>query len=138
MSFQNKINTRIGFAGGYALLGVAMIVLSFCMPDDEAYLSSFGLALAVMGLARLKQYLPLLFDADRMRKREIAETDERNVMIVNRARSLTLTLFTVLCCLAVIVLSAVGLKTIAMALAAAVGVLTVIYLIVYRILSARY
>lgn len=138
MTFKKKIKLRVGLAVGYAVLGALMIVLSFFIADEDAYLSSFGLILAVMGLVRCKQYLPLLTDQERLRRREIAETDERSVMIVNRARSLTLTVFTTLCCLTVTALSVLGLREIALTLAAAVFVLTVIYLILYGILSKRY
>ena len=71
--------------------------------------SSFGLVLAVMGSARLRQRRRIMKNEVSLRARENRETDEKNVMLVNKPRSLAFPLYVLLSCAAAIVLSLFGL-----------------------------
>lgn len=60
--------------------------------------------LTVLGIARTVQYHRIWSSEDNIKKREIVETDERNVAIWTLARSMTFSIYLFLCGIAVIVL----------------------------------
>ncbi len=137
MKFKKKLKLRLGFAVGYIVLGAVLIVMSFVLPDGDQFLSSFGLILAVMGVARLLQYCRITKSDETIRKQEIAETDERNIAIANHAKSAAFRIFLMLCCVAVLVLEALGKNEPAAVLSMAVFGQVLIYLICYFVIGRR-
>ncbi len=138
MNFKKKLKTRLYIAISYIILGAGMIAAGFITKTDNQFVSSFGLALAVVGIVRLKQYFTITKNEERIRKQEIAESDERNIAIVHRARSITFSIYVLLACLTVIVLSFMQLHQPVMWISFSVFVLIAIYWITYFIVRKKY
>ena len=138
MRFAEKMKARRNIAVLYIALGIAMIVAAAAVKTENTFLSSFGLILAVMGVARLRQYRRIIQNEETLREQEIRETDERNVMLAHRARSLTFTLYIILSGVAVITLSLLGQREFARMISYSVCLLAALYWICWFILKKRY
>ncbi|MBE6686821.1 MAG: hypothetical protein E7591_06260 [Ruminococcaceae bacterium] len=137
MDFKKKLRTRLYLAISYIILGCIMIAASFIMKPDNEFISSFGIALAVVGLVRLRNYVIITRSEERIKKQEILETDERNIFIVNKARSVSFIVYTLLLCVAVIVLSFLNMHQIAMWISLSVFLLIAVYWISYFIIRKK-
>ena len=104
MNFKKKLTTRLVVGIVYIVLGVALIVTGLLTQSENAFWSSFGLALVVIGLVRIRNYRLITRNDERMWAQEIAETDERNVYIVHQARSAAFYIYVMIASVAVIVL----------------------------------
>ncbi len=103
MDFKKKLKTRLITGIAYVLFGALLAVMDFVgMAEGDEFLT-LGVAFAVMGIIRIVQYSNLLKNPDKLRSREITERDERNIVIVEKARSLTFTIYILLCGSAVLV-----------------------------------
>ena len=137
MNFRKKLKIRLWVAISYIILGAGMIAGGIITKSENSFVSSFGFALLVVGIVRIRNYLIITRSEERIRKQEIMESDERNISIANRAKSITFSVYTLLLCLAVIILSFLKLHEIAMWLSASVFVLLFIYWISYFIIRKR-
>ncbi len=133
MNFKKKLQTRLYVAIICIALGVVMIVIPFLMPLPDDFLSSFGVAMVVVGLARVRNYRRITKTEEAVRKQEITETDERNLEIINRARSAAFSIYLLLLAAGVIVLSLFGLHEVSKWISFAVFLLVLIYWICYLV-----
>lgn len=138
MEFRKKLKVRLYTAIVYIIIGAVFIGLSFTRLGANEVISTFGAVFAVMGVARVVQYLRITKDEESIRQREIAETDERNVMIWTKARSLTFTVYSVAAGLAVIVLYLLNMVFVAQIVAYTVCAFLIVYWICYFIISRKY
>ena len=136
MDFKKRMKIRLWTNIIYIVLGVAMIAVGFITKTDNAFLSSFGLTLTVVGLALIKKNI--ITSEEKLKRREIAENDERNIAIVHKARSWAFSFYVILGCLAVIVLSLLSLHDIASWIGVGVFSLIAIYWICYFIVRRKY
>ena len=125
MDFKKKLKQRLYLAISYVIFGLLMIGVSLWNGND--YLSSLGIVFAVMGLARIRQYRRITRSDESIKAREIAETDERNVLIWTKARSLAFTVCLLLSCCAVLVLQLLNMRE----LTVVVGYMTCGFIAVY-------
>ena len=102
MDYKKKLKTRLNTAIIMISVGIIFTVSSIFADSEMA--STFGAVFLVMGIARVVQYKRLLNDPEEMRRREIIETDERNVMLWTKARSLAFVIYIIALGIAVIVL----------------------------------
>ncbi|MBQ4610733.1 MAG: hypothetical protein IJB30_03270 [Clostridia bacterium] len=102
MDYKKKLKARLNTAIIMISTGIIFIVFSVFSEADMA--STFGAVFLVMGIARVVQYRRLLNDPEEMRRREIIETDERNVMLWTKARSLAFVVYIIALGIAVIAL----------------------------------
>ena len=102
MDYKKKLKARLNTAIIMISTGIIFIVSSVFSEADMA--STFGAVFLVMGIARVVQYRRLLNDPEEMRRREIIETDERNVMLWTKARSLAFMVYIIALGIAVIAL----------------------------------
>ncbi len=137
MDFRKKLKTRLWVALIYVALGIIMTVGGTVTKTDNSFISSFGLILAVMGVVRMRNYLIITKNEERIKKQEIMETDERNVSIVNKARSITFTAYVLLLGVAVIVLSLLNMREIAVWISYSIFLLIIIYWISYFIIRKK-
>ena len=137
MNFRKKLKTRLWVAIIYVALGIIMTVGGTVTKTDNSFISSFGLILAVMGVVRMRNYLIITKNEERIKKQEIMETDERNVSIVNKARSITFTAYVLLSGIAVIVLSLLNMREIAVWISYSIFLLIIIYWISYFIIRKK-
>ena len=137
MEFKKKMKTRLYLAIAYILSGITMILVFNLMKNGNEYLSSLGFAFVVIGIVRVRNYFMITKTEETMKKQEIAETDERNVAIANKARSVAFIVCVVLLAIAIIVLQLLDLRPYVLVLSGVLGVLLVIYWISYWILWKR-
>lgn len=72
MDFKKRIKTRLYVGIAYIFLGIAMISITFLNITDNEFVSSFGLALALMGLVRIRNYFLITRNDETLKKQEIA------------------------------------------------------------------
>lgn len=137
MDFKKKLRTRLYIAIIYITLGIIMIVGGFIYQQSSDFLSSFGLALTVMGCVRIRNYFIITRNDESIKKQQIAETDERNISIMHKAKSTAFSLYTLLSCVVVIVLSLLNLSVIAKWISYSVLLLVILYWICYWIYQKR-
>lgn len=137
MDFKKKLRTRLYVAISYVVLGVMMIAGTAITKSEHYFFSSFGIALVVVGIARMKQYFLITKSEESIRKREIVETDERNVSIIHMAKSAAFNTYVLLCGMVGIVLHALDKSEIANAIWYSVLVLVFIYWICYFIYQKK-
>lgn len=137
MNFRKKLKIRLFIAIGYIILGIAMIVAFNVIRTENNFLSSFGFALTIIGIAQIRNYLMITKNEETMKKRQIAETDERNISIANKAKSVSFIIYVILACVSVIVLEILNKTQLAIILSGTVWVLISIYWISYWIISKK-
>ena len=137
MNFEKKIKTRIYTGVLYLIVGAAMIV-TYAVKSGNEFLCSFGGALVLMGIVQILKHKRLLKNGDALEKRRIAETDERNIMLSHKAKSLAFSLYIFLSGCAVIVLQFLNMEEKALPLAYSVCALLILYFVCYYILNKKY
>lgn len=137
MNFKSKLKMRKATAIIFCVLGAVLIAAAVITKTENPFISSYGLALAVVGIARLKQYYRITRSEESVRKREIAENDERNILIAQKAKSMAFFLFIVITGIAVIVLSLLKMQETAALISYPVCLLVVLYWISYVIYQKK-
>lgn len=137
MNFKKKLKIRLYCGIGFTLLGIAIIVISNLIRPANDVLSMFGLCMSVVGIARIRHYFLITKNEETIQKREIAESDERNVYVATKARSIAFYIYIVAVSLAVIVLHILGKQEIAVFLSYTVCLLITIYWITYFIVRKK-
>lgn len=138
MDFNKKMKIRKNIAFVYILIGVGMIILNVTGILTNDIMSSFGLMLFVIGIARMVQYKRITADSESLNARRIAENDERNVMLWTKARSLATSVYLLLLAVMVIVLYIINMQTAAQIVSYCMLAFVVIYWICYFIVSKKY
>lgn len=137
MDFKKKLKSRLYFAIGCIALGIVMVAVTFIIKTDNSYTSAFGLAMIVMGLVRVRNYRMITKDEETIKKQQIIETDERNLSILNKARSTAFVIYLSLMCIFVIVLSLLNMHEVAKWIEYSVCLLLVIHWICYLVYQKR-
>ena len=135
MDFRKKLKIRLFVAIGYIVLGLAMIVAFNIIKTNNNFLSSFGFALVVIGIAQIRKYIMINKNEETITKRQIVETDERNISIANKAKSISFIIYVILASVSIIILELFNKTQLAMILSGTVCVLVLIYWISYWIIS---
>ena len=108
MDFKKKMKQRLYIAAAYCALGIILIVADALNHFDNYFIASFGFALIVLGILRIVQNLKIRRSEKSMHQREVAETDERNKMLSERAKSWTFSFSMTAAGILVIILSMLG------------------------------
>lgn len=137
MNFKKKLKIRLYCGIGFTLLGIAIIVISNLIRPTNDLLSTFGLCVAVVGIARIRHYFLITKNEESIQKQEIAESDERNVYLSNKARSIAFYIYVLAVSLAVIVFHILGKTEIAVLLSYTVCLLIAIYWLAYFIIRKK-
>ena len=137
MDYKKKLRSRLNIAITYIVLGVMFIVGTFITKTENDFISTFGFMMILMGLVRIRNYRIITKDEDTIRKQQIIETDERNISIVHKAKSVAFAVYTFILGAAVIVLSFIGMHEVAKWVAYSVCLLVVIYWICYFIYQKK-
>lgn len=88
MDYKRKLKSRLYIAFVYIVIGTIMILGSFITKTENDFISSFGFAVVIMGVVRIRNYFVITRNEDSISKQEIAETDERNLFIIQKAKAL--------------------------------------------------
>lgn len=134
MDFKKKLKIRLWLSVSYILIGIAVIVFANIFEADNSGLWGIGLGLAVCGVARLRQYFLITKNEETIRKQQIAESDERNIAISNKAKSIAFGVYVMATCIAIIVLSIMKQTALTALLGYTVCFLLVVYWISYLII----
>ena len=137
MSFQDKMKNRLYLAIAYIVCGITLIVVFNVMEKANEFLSVFGLILVVLGLARLRRYFAITKNEETMKTQQIRETDERNLSIMNRAKSCAFNILVILLAVAIIVLNFMEYTAYMQLLSGVLCALLVIYWVSYFIIRGR-
>ena len=137
MDFRKKLKTRLCVGITYIILGIAMTAVSILSKTENQFISSLGLAFVVLGIVRIRNYFIITKNDETVRKQEIAETDERNLSIANKARSAAFILYVFIAALFVIVMGIIGKSEISQWASYSVTLLVAIYWIFYFIYQKK-
>ncbi len=137
MDYKKKLKMRLFFGIGYIVLGLALI-LTFCLiVTENDYLSSFGFALIVVGAVRVRNYFLINKNEETLKKHEIAETDERNIAIANKAKSIAFIIYIIAMGISIIVLQILHKSELASVLSGTMCFLLLVYWISYFIIRKK-
>ena len=137
MEYNKKLKMRLFFGIGYIVIGVALI-LSFLLIDTENdYFSSFGFALIVIGAVRVRNHFLITKNEETLKKQEIAETDERNIAIANRAKSIAFMVYIIASAISVIALQILHKSELATVISATMCFMLLVYWVSYFIISKK-
>ena len=138
MDFQKRMKQRQYIAIFYIVLGLVLIITGLLRHTDNSFIFAFGVAMLVLGILRTAQYRKITVNEQSMRKRELMETDERNRMISERAKSWVFSLSVFIAGVLVIVLSLLGHHELALPISWFVCGMVVLYWICWIIISKKY
>ena len=138
MKFKSKTMTRIVLMLMYVVIGAVMWAVGTFGANPNDTISSMGIAMAVCGAIMAVRNIIVIRDPEKLQKRETAETDERNVMLMQKSRSLAFAVYIMAAAVAIIVMICTGMESEARIVAFTVCSLVVIYIISYLIMKIRH
>ena len=138
MEFKKKLKQRLYIALSYIAIGIALIAADALNHFENTFIFSFGVTMLVMGVIRLIRHWKITKDESTIRRQEVAETDERTLMMAEKARSWAFSYSIMIAGIAVIVLSLLGKHDAALPFAWYVCGMVVLYWIFWLILRKKY
>lgn len=121
----------------WLVIGTILIGLSFAGKVDEFW-NGMGFALGIIGAIQLLKFHRLNKNEEYREKVEIAEKDERNHYIRNKAWAWAGYIFVLTTAVSVIVFKIIGQELLSMAASGAVCLMLVLYWGAYMILQKKY
>lgn len=138
MKFKSKTMIRIVLMLMYVVIGAVMWAVGTFGANPNDTISAMGIAMAVCGAMLAVRNIIVIRDPEKLQKRETAETDERNVMLMQKSRSLAFAIYIMAAAVAIIVMICTGMESEARIVAFTVCGLVVIYIISYLIMKIRH
>ena len=138
MEFKKKLKQRLYIAVSYIVIGLLLIAADALNHFENQFFFSFGVTLIVMGILRLLRHRKITRDDASIHRQEVAETDERTLMMAEKARSWAFSYSIMIAGIAVIVLSLLGKHDAAQPFAWYVCGQIVMYWICWLILRKKY
>lgn len=87
MEFKKKLKQRLYVNLGWAVFGTFLILFWCIRRPENTYPLSLGITFVIMGAIRIAQYRKTAKDSQAIRQMELAENDDRNRMMQERAKS---------------------------------------------------
>ena len=137
MDYKKKLKQRLYYGVICIVLGAIMIIGVTATKSENEYISAFGFALAMVGVARIIQYLKITKNEDSIKKQKINETDERNISIIQKAKSATFSIYLLISCSVVIITALIDMPDVAKWVGYSLFVLVIIYWICYFIYQKK-
>lgn len=138
MDFEKKMKIRQYVAIFYCVLGAVLILGNLLMDYENHFILPFGIALLIIGVLRMMQNRKITKNEQTMHQREVMESDERNILISERARSWTFIFSVVAAGFIVLVLSVLGYHEQAQPFSWFVCAMIGLYWVFYLILKRKY
>ncbi len=138
MDFKKKMKQRLYIAVSYIVAGLILLTVGLISGTDNYFFTAFGFTLPTMGILRIIQYRKITRDSQALRKQELEETDERNRMMAERARSWAFSLSMLGAGIVVIILSLLGRHEESLPFAWFVCGMTVLYWVCWTIIQKKY
>jgi len=138
MDYKKKLKQRLYVHLGWAGIG-ALFILFWCIRQPEnTYPLSLGIAFVLMGIIRTVQYRQAVKDEQALRQKELAETDERNLMMSERAKSWAFSISVFIAGDLAIILSLLGKQDLSLLFAWFLCGMTLLYWICWNIIRKKY
>ena len=137
MDYKKKLKQRLYIGVICIALGVMMIVGVKATKSENEYISAFGFAVAMVGVARIIQYLKITKNEESIKKQKITETDERNVSIIHKAKSASFSIYLLLSSTVVIITALFDMPDVAKWFGYSQFVLVIVYWICYWIYQKK-
>ena len=137
MDYKNKLKTRLYYGIICIVLGAIMIIGVTATKSENEYISAFGFAVAMVGVARIIQYLKITKNEESIKKQKINETDERNLSIIQKAKSATFSIYILISSTVVIITALMDMPDVAKWIGYSQFVLVIIYWICYFIYQKK-
>ena len=137
MDYKKKLKSRLNLAITYIVLGVIFIAVTFISENENDFISAFGFAMIIMGIVRIRNYRMITKDENTIRKQQIIETDERNISIIHKAKSIAFSIYIMIMSAVVIILSLFNMHNISKYIAYSVWLLIVIYWVAYFVYQKK-
>ena len=137
MDYKQKLKQRLYYGVVCIVLGAIMIIGVTATKSENEYISAFGFALAMVGVGRIIQYLKITKNEDSIKKQKINETDERNLSIIQKAKSATFSIYLLISCSVVIITALIDMPDVAKWVGYSQFVLVIIYWICYFIYQKK-
>lgn len=138
MEFTKKLKQRLYLAVCYIAAGLLLLTAGIATGTENYFFTAFGFALIAMGLVRIRRYRNITRDERTIRQQELAETDERNRMMTERARSWAFSFSILVGGIAVVVLSLLGYHDEAQPFAWFVCGMTALYWVCWLVVQKKY
>ena len=138
MDFEKKMKIRQYVAIFYCVLGAVLILGNLLMDYENHFILPFGIALLIIGVLRMMQNRKITKNEQTMHQREVMESDERKILISERARSWTFIFSVVAAGFIVLVLSVLGYHEQAQPFSWFVCAMIGLYWVFYLILKRKY
>lgn len=138
MDFKKKLKQRLYVNLGWAIFGLFLIVYWCIRQPENTYPLSLGIAFVIMGILRTHQYRKDTKDEKTIRQKELVETDERNRMMLERAKSWAFSFSTFIAGDMVIILSLMGKHEVAQIFAWFLCGMIVLYWLCWHIIRKKY
>ena len=136
--FQKKLKQRLYIGIICIALGVMMFVGVFASKTENDLISAFGFALAMVDVARIINYLKITKNEESIKKQKVNETDERNLSIIQKAKSATFSIYLLFSCTVVIITALFDIPDVAKCFGYSQFVLVTIYWICYWIYQKKH
>lgn len=137
MDFEKKLKTRLKISIGYIAIGIIIIIFYLTKISENEYLPVLGTTLVIMGVLRLVQYKEITKNSETIHNQEIIETDERNISIMHKAKSMAFGLYIIIACIFVVTFEVMGKTEYSNVVAINVCLLITIYWICYFIYQKK-
>lgn len=135
MNYEKKLKIRLSVYICCTIIGILMMFLGYSGLGKGDFISSLGLAYTVIGIVRIIKLTNLLRNPAAFERTKTAETDERNIMIYTKAKSLAFTAFITLSGVSVVVLQLIGKESESVIVAYTLIFFMIIYWICYMIVN---
>lgn len=132
-----KHDRRIIASISYVVLGAVLLALGIMEVVDEFW-SGMGGALIVVGILQVVRFFRYRNSEEYRERAEIANKDERNQFIRNKAWAWSGYLFVLISAVATIALKIAGQDTLSFAASMALCLLLVLYWVSFLVLSKKY
>ncbi len=137
MDYKKKLKQRLYYGIICIALGVMMVVGVSASKSDNDFISAFGFAVAMVGVARIIQYLNITKNEESIKKQKINETDERNLSIIQKAKSTAFSIYLLFSCTVVIITSLFDMPDVAKWFGYSQFILVISYWICYCIIRKK-
>ncbi len=138
MDYRKKLKQRLYLGIFYIIFGIAIIAITFIKRSDNSYFSTLGILFAVFGLKRIRQYFVITKSEESIKKQEIAETDERYIMLMQKSATLSFTISSILGAIAIFVLHLCDMSLYASIVSYVICAYIFIQVICYFVLARKY
>ena len=139
MDYKKKLQSRLYLAAAYMAIGLVLTIVAFVAKTDNDFIPFFGIGLIANAILRFRQYRRITKDESTIKQQEIAEKDERNLMLLEKARSWAFGFYIWFTSKVLIVFAILGVhETLVQMSSYSICLMVLIYWICYYILKRKY